>query len=98
MRITNKDLEAVVRRLNLITNSPTEAYSMITKGDNLGKYKANIGSYHLSYAHGGVCLHRMDNESGGVTTPINSGHVSKRELYGLMQAYIQGILNTQKEN
>lgn len=97
MRITDKDLEALVRRLNLITDSPLEPYTMVSEGENLGKYKANVGSYHLSYAYGGVCLHRMDNESGGITTPINSGHVSKRELYGLMQAYIQGILNTQKD-
>lgn len=86
-RITDKDLEAVVARINRITNSPLAPYS---KGEN-GHNKANIGNYHLSYAYGGVSLHRMNNEAGGVTTPINSGHVTKRELYNLMQAYINGL-------
>lgn len=86
-RITDKDLEAVVARINRITESPSESYSKTEDG----KLKANIGNYHLSYAYGGVSLHRMNNESGGVTTPISSGHVTKRELYSLMQAYINGL-------
>lgn len=85
--ITKKDLEAVVNRINLITNSPLESYTK-TKD---GKFKANIGNYHLSGAYGGWCLHRMQNVGGGISTPINSGYVSKRELYSLMQAYINGL-------
>lgn len=87
MRITEKDLEAVVKRLNLITNSPLQSYVK----DSSGKLLAQIGNYHLSYAYGGVCLHRMNNESGGITTPINPVHVSKKELYGLIQSYICGL-------
>jgi hypothetical protein len=87
MRITQKDLEAVVKHINEITHSPLESYTK----DLEGRLKANVGNYHLSYAYGGVALHRMSNGSGGVTTPINSGHVTKRELYKLMQAYINGI-------
>ena len=86
-RITDKDLENVVARINRITNSPLEAY---TKDEN-GKFRANTGNYHLSYAYGGVELQRMHNEAGGVTTPLNTGHVTKRELYNLMQAYINGL-------
>jgi hypothetical protein len=87
MRITDRDLEAVVKRINLITNSPIESY---VKNEN-GKFQAQIGNYHLSYAYGGVSLHRMDNEAGGVTTPLNCGHITKRELYNLMQAFINGL-------
>lgn len=87
MRITNKDLEAVVNRINDITNSPKESY--VKNAD--GKFIAQIDNYHLSFAYGGVSLQRMHNISGGVSTPINSGHVSKRELYNLMQAYINGL-------
>jgi 2,4-dienoyl-CoA reductase-like NADH-dependent reductase (Old Yellow Enzyme family) len=86
-RITDKDLQAVVDRINRITNSPMTPYVK----DASGKHKAQIGNYHLSHAYGGVALHRMHNEAGGVTTPINSGHVPKRELYNLMQAYINGL-------
>lgn len=91
MRITEKDLEAVARRLNIITGSPEHVY---TKHSD-GKYRANVGNYHISYEYGGYRLDRIDNESGGVSCPIIRGHVSKRELYGLMQAYINGILEMQ---
>lgn len=87
MRITEKDLEAVVLRINNITNSPVKPYF---------DGKAQIGNYHLSHAYGGVSLHRMHNEAGGVTTPLNCGHISKRELYNLMQAYISGLLDNSK--
>lgn len=85
-RITDKDLEGLVSHLNEITNSPKEPYSK-----DLGKFKSNVGNYHLSYAYGGVNLHRMANEAGGVTTPLIYGHVTKRELYNLLHAYISGI-------
>lgn len=88
MRITQKDLEAVVARLNTITNSPQEPY---VKDSKTGKLTAQIGNYHLSYAYGGVSLHRMANNGGGVTDVLNSGHISKKDLYSLMQAFIKGM-------
>jgi hypothetical protein len=33
----------------------------------------------------------MVNEGGGIRTPLVSGHVTKRELYNAMQAYIRGL-------
>jgi hypothetical protein len=85
-RITEKQLQAVVDRLNRITGSPLEPYAKVD-----GAYAAQVGNYHLSHAYGGVCLHRMHNESGGVSSPLSTGHVSKRELLGLLHAYINGI-------
>jgi len=81
-RVTEKQLQAIVDRLNRITNSPMEPY---VDG------KAQIGNYHLSHAYGGVCLHRMSNEGGGVSSPLSTGHISKRELMGLLYAFISGI-------
>jgi hypothetical protein len=86
-RITDKHLEHLVDRINEVTGSPRAAY---TKDAN-GNYKANIGNYHLSHAYGGVCLHRMHNEGGGVTTPLVYGHVPKRELYNALRAYLTGL-------
>lgn len=86
-RITEKHLQAVVDRLNRITGSPLEPY---VNG------KAQIGNYHLSHAYGGVCLHRMHNEGGGVSSPLSTGHITKRELAGLLHAFIAGI-NTSEE-
>ena len=70
-RITEAMLDARAARLNRMTGSPAEPY---TNG------KANVGNYHISHAYGGVCLHRMYNEGGGVSCPIIGGHVPKSEL------------------
>ena len=85
-RITQKDLEAVVARINAVTNSPMTQYAKIDD-----KYVGQIGNYHLSYAYGGVSLHRMVNEGGGISDVFRSGHMPKRELYERMHAFISGI-------
>jgi hypothetical protein len=85
-RITDSMLESRVKRINELTNSPLTLYSKID-----GKNVANVGNFHLSRSYGGVCLHRMCNESGGVRTPIISYHTTKRHLYDLMNAWIDGI-------
>lgn len=81
-RITEAHLQAKIDRLNKITGSPAEPY---TDG------KANVGNFHLSHAYGGVCLHRMHNDGGAVSSPLSTGHVSKRELAGLLSAFIAGV-------
>lgn len=86
-RITMKDLEAQVKRINLITKSPLESYTKHTNG----KLTANIGNYHLSGAYGGFALHRMQSSGGGITDVLGSGHTSKRELFLMIRAYIEGL-------
>jgi len=81
-RITQSDLESLVDRINKATDSPTEPYT---------DRKANLGNYHLSYAYGGVKLHRMHNEHGGVETVSTGGYGTKRELYNWMSAFLDGI-------
>lgn len=85
--ITKADLDAVVKRINLITKSPETSYTKTSDG----KFIANSGNYHLDGAYGGWALHRMCNKGGGVNDVFQVGHVSKREIYGLMQAFIRGI-------
>jgi hypothetical protein len=86
-RITDKDLQAVVDRINRIMKTPMQPYAK----DASGKMRAQIGNYHLSHAYGGVCLHQMSNASGGVRSILHSGYVPKRELYNAMHAYIAGL-------
>lgn len=85
-RVTEKELKSLVDTLNKITNQPAEQYSQIE-----GSYKANVGNYHLSFAYGGVTLHQMVNDGGGVTTPLGGGYFTKRELAGKLRAFIAGI-------
>lgn len=81
-RITEANLQAVVDRINRITGSPMVPY--------VGN-KAQIGNYHLSHAYGGVCLHRMATDGGGVSSPLSIGHVPRRELYHAMFSFIAGL-------
>lgn len=83
-RITQKDLETLVSRINRITNSPQQPY---VDG------KPQAGCYHLYYAYGGVCLHRMSLTPGcsGVTTPLYSYCDTKKKLHDMLYAYIQGL-------
>lgn len=85
-RGTIKHLEAIVDRINRITQSPLASYKKVDE-----KYVAQIGNYHLDGAYGGYALHRMHNESGGVTDVLQVGHVPKPELQRLLFAYIRGL-------
>jgi len=85
-RVTKGMLEGKADYLNQLTNSPRESYTK--KGD---RWNANIGNHHISYAYGGACLHRMSNEGGGVSCPVVHCHIPKRELLGLLEAYIEGF-------
>ena len=87
-RITEKDLEAVCKRINIVTNSPLTPYTKI--GD---RYEPQALCYHLSHAYGGVALHRMSGNKGctGVTDVFSGGHGTKRELYDRMHAFLRGF-------
>ena len=86
-RITMRDLEGAVSLLNKLTDQPATPWSK----DGNGKMEANIGNYHLSGAYGGWQVHRMVGEGGGVTTPLQTGYVSKREVYNAIHAFIRGF-------
>tara|TARA_R110000744_G_scaffold64675_2_gene133067 strand:- start:366 stop:638 length:273 start_codon:yes stop_codon:yes gene_type:complete len=85
-RITVKDLEGVVSRLNRLTDNPDTTWTRNAEG----KLKANIGNYHLSGAYGGYALHQNMSDGRGITDIFN-GHMPKRELYNLIHAYLNGI-------
>ena len=78
MRITQKDLEALVKRINKIHGFDNPEYS-------------EVGSYDLSYAYGGVSLHKYESEHGAVSEVFRCGHTTKKDLYFRMNAYITGL-------
>ena len=88
-RITQKDLEYLVKRINELTGSPVEQHSK----DETGRYKSNPGNYHISGAYGGVALERICNEGGGVQRISTGGYGTKRQLYTWMIAYLAGMEN-----
>jgi hypothetical protein len=86
MRITKKHLQAKVDTLNKILNRPMSSYTK----DIDGKYRTNIGNYHISYAYGGASLYEMHNDKGGIIDVFRCGHIPKRELAQMIQAFTDG--------
>jgi hypothetical protein len=85
-RITRAHLDAKATTLNSMTKSPVEPYRTVD-----GKAVANKGNYHISGSYGGYCLHRMCNESGGVSDVFSCGHIPAKQLAALMSAYMVGL-------
>ena len=85
-RITKKLLQSRIETINSILGMPETPY---TRTED--KFSANIGNFSLSQASGGFCVHRMCNENGGVSTPIWAGHISSREAYERICAFIAGL-------
>ena len=90
IRITNKDLERLIDRLNEVTGSPKQPYIY---DETKKRSIAQVGNFHLSGAYGGVCCHRIRNEGGGVTIPhgLPSYHVTKKELYNALHSFLGGL-------
>lgn len=85
-RITRAHLDAKAATINNMMKSPAEPSRMVD-----GKYRANVGNYHISGSYGGYSLHRMCNESGGVSDVFSCGHIPARQLAALMSAYTAGL-------
>ena len=94
-RTSISDLRFLVKRLNEVTDSPQESY---IRDPQTKRLTAQIGNYHLSQAYGGVQLHRMCNEGGGIKTPISMGYETKKDAYRMIQAFLYGIQSTQEES
>lgn len=76
-RITQKDLERVCERLNQKAGFEKVEWN-------------TIGSYKIDGAYGGVSLHKVTSEGGGITDVFSCGHVPKKDLYYRMQAFLAG--------
>jgi hypothetical protein len=91
-RITAQQLDHMARFINKALGAPTTYHARDDNGNTTPyPWQIEVGHYHISGAYGGVCLHRTDNEHGGVTDVFNCGHVPKRDLYNRMRAYLEGI-------
>ena len=82
-RITQKDLDNVVKRLNALTDSPETPYKYID-----GKYIVQVGCFIIDNEYGGWKLARICNERGGQTTITEGGPISKRDLYNQIHSLI----------
>ena len=88
-RITEKQLQCVVDRINTVTGNPLESWKQVTESSGKRRNIAQVGHYHLDWAYGGVMLCQMMNTGGGVVTITGRG--TKRECYDQMHAFLRGI-------
>lgn len=86
-RMTRQKIDALIARLNEVTGSPAEPW---TKGPD-GRFRANIGNFHLEGAYGGHKLSRMVGPGGASNDPLNTGFVSLRNLYDAIDNYMRAI-------
>ena len=84
-RIEKANLFAVLARINDTTGNQREGW---TKQED-GTFRANVGTYVLDWAYGGVQLAQLVNESGGERNITGRG--TKRETYHRMHAFLAGI-------
>lgn len=84
-RITDKDLDKAVERLNKAKGTPIATWTR----DNEGKSKANIGNYYVEGAYGGVKLVQVEGEGGSIRVISQGGYGTKRELYNIIHSMLQ---------
>jgi len=92
-RITQKDLERIVLRINRALNRPETPYGK----DENGRFKANLGNFHTSGAYGGVALEEIQTDGGGVRRVSTDGYGTKRQLYAWCSAFLAGLESCPKE-
>lgn len=94
-RITERDLEGQVKRLNAAEFGQWQDQWPVYYRDAAGIFHQVAGVYHLSHAYGGVALERTcdlneAHESHGVSD-VFGWHMPKRELYEKLAAFTSGI-------
>lgn len=86
-RVSMKRLENRVTYINKLFGRPLTSYTRKAGG----KFKANIGNFHIDEAYGGVNLVEMANVGGGINN-IGGARYTKRELDYFLEGMIQGAL------
>lgn len=91
-RISRKNLEALAQTINRELGRP-----QVTWRKEGERWVSNPGNFHLSGAYGGVSLHEICNESGGVHDVFSCGHQPKRDVYDRMQAFLAGLRHAKEQ-
>ena len=86
-RITRKQLDNAVERLNIATGNPTIPYASVCDGKGNRLYVAQVGNYHIDSAYGGYMLAKMATDGGGIVTIGRRG--TKREVYEQIHATLE---------
>jgi hypothetical protein len=88
-RITKTKLQHVLDAINHAAGRKLEPWTQ----DASGRYRANVGTYVLDWAYGGVRLSQITSEGGGERDITGRG--TKRETYYRMHAFLDGLYAAQ---
>ena len=81
-RITLVELNQMVDKLNLATNSPRTYSTLINK-----KFNIHVGHYSVGGAYGGYRLERTATTSGAVDVISQDGYGTKRQLHTFLSTF-----------
>ena len=88
-RITKKLLQARIDTINSILNRPATPFTVHEDGSRT----VNEGVFILTQAYGGYGVGKM-SEEGGTWSEIWHGHISARDAYERLSAFIAGLTFT----
>ena len=80
-RINRAHLETVLNSINSTLGQRSKAWECD---------EADVGTYVLDYAYGGVRLAQITNPGGGARRAVTQ-RGTKRETYNAMQAFLAGV-------
>ena len=85
-RITKKQLQSRIDTINSILGKPSTPFSF----DEQGNRFVNEGVFILTMAYGGYGIGKM-SEEGGTWSAIWNGHITARDAYERISAFISGL-------
>ena len=88
-RITKKQLQSRIETINSILGAPATPYTLQEDGTRT----VNEGVFILTQAYGGYGVGKM-SEEGGVWSVVWHGHISARDAYERISAFIAGLTFT----
>ena len=88
-RITKKQLQSRIETINSILGLPATPYTVHEDGTRI----VNEGVFILTQAYGGYGVGKM-SEEGGTWSAIWNGHITAREAYERICAFIAGLTFT----
>jgi len=71
-----------------LMNQITKLNKLILDNPDPGRIK---NAFHLSSAYGGYSLHQYTSDTYSTRDVLNTGHVPKKRLYKLIQAFKTGL-------
>ena len=84
-KVREKDLYAVLERMNRVVNGRPDTYVPETR-------EFVPGAYRIDGAYGGWRVERIEGVNGTVEGDVLlTGYVSRRALYQAMQAFLRGV-------